>query len=240
MLLPLPRGFDLIGILVEPTSVVAKAWEQIDLFTTRSKASRRTVLVVGAGPIGLLAAMLARQRGLRCHVADTALSPRRSRLLAQMGVTPHRTAASGLAAQPGIVIEASGDPGAIEQVIAAYLPNSVTALLGVCHRPTGSTTDFAAINDELVLTNRVVFGSVNANTRHYVTAIEALSASDRSMLDSLITRRVGLHEAASALTADADDIKTAIVFPGASTPKHVVAAEGSVASPNPSGAACRT
>jgi threonine dehydrogenase-like Zn-dependent dehydrogenase len=239
MLLPLPPGFDLIGILVEPTSVVAKAWEQIDLFTTRSKASRGSVLIIGAGPIGLLAAMLARQRGLQCHVADTLLSSRRSRILAQMGVTPHPTAASGLATQPDIVIEASGNPGAIEEVIAAYLPNSVTVLLGVCHRRTAPTADFAAINDDLVLTNRVVFGSVNANTRHYVTAIKALGAADPAVLDSLITRQVKLEDAACALTADGDDIKTAIVFPVTTTPKHVASSEGSVGSGNTRGRACR-
>src|SRR6478609_2603472 len=51
----------LLGVLLEPTTVVSKAWEQVQLVGQRAYWEPRTVLVTGAGPIGLLAALVARQ-----------------------------------------------------------------------------------------------------------------------------------------------------------------------------------
>src|SRR5690606_26938007 len=52
------------GVVLEPASVVAKAWDHIERIGARSRAWHpRRVLVTGAGPIGLLAALMARQRG---------------------------------------------------------------------------------------------------------------------------------------------------------------------------------
>ncbi|HVK35457.1 MAG TPA: alcohol dehydrogenase catalytic domain-containing protein, partial [Microlunatus sp.] len=59
-----------VGVLMEPTSVVAKAWEQVERIGARAWFEPRSVLVTGAGPIGLLAALLGRQRGLDVHVLD--------------------------------------------------------------------------------------------------------------------------------------------------------------------------
>ncbi len=59
------------GVLVEPTSVVAKAWDHTERIGRRSRAWQpQTLLVTGAGPIGLLAAMMGAQRGLDVHVLD--------------------------------------------------------------------------------------------------------------------------------------------------------------------------
>src|SRR5688500_10072737 len=56
-----------VGMLMEPTTVVAKAWEQVERIGARAWFEPETVLVTGAGPIGLLAALLGRQRGLDVH-----------------------------------------------------------------------------------------------------------------------------------------------------------------------------
>jgi threonine dehydrogenase-like Zn-dependent dehydrogenase len=58
------------AVLLEPTSVVAKAWEHIDRIGQRAAWQPRSAIVTGAGPIGLLAALLAVQRGLEVHVLD--------------------------------------------------------------------------------------------------------------------------------------------------------------------------
>src|ERR1035437_6698756 len=60
----------ILGVLLEPTSVVAKAWEDVDRIGGRAHWAPTTVLVTGAGPIGLLAALLGIQRGLEVHVVD--------------------------------------------------------------------------------------------------------------------------------------------------------------------------
>ena len=43
-----------VGTLMEPTTVVVKAGEQVDRIGARAWYEPRTVLVTGAGPIGLL------------------------------------------------------------------------------------------------------------------------------------------------------------------------------------------
>ena len=59
------------GVLVEPTSIVAKAWDHTERIGRRSRAWQpKTLLVTGAGPIGLLAALMGAQRGLEVHVLD--------------------------------------------------------------------------------------------------------------------------------------------------------------------------
>src|SRR3954464_11688287 len=60
----------LLGVLLEPTTVVTKAWEQVLMIGHRAFWEPHTVLVTGAGPIGLLAALVGKQHGLEVHVLD--------------------------------------------------------------------------------------------------------------------------------------------------------------------------
>src|ERR1700684_3062350 len=60
-----------LGVLLEPATVVAKAWDHTERIGRRSRSWQpKTLLVTGAGPIGLLAALLGAQRGLDVHVLD--------------------------------------------------------------------------------------------------------------------------------------------------------------------------
>ena len=78
-----------LGVLLEPASVVAKAWEQIERIGGRARWQPRRVLVTGAGPIGLLAALLGRQRGLGRHVLDQVTDGPKPELVADLGATYH-------------------------------------------------------------------------------------------------------------------------------------------------------
>src|SRR5215204_7659858 len=64
------RSLGLLGVLLEPTTVVTKAWEQVQAVGQRAFWEPSNVLVTGAGPIGLLAALIGQQRGLEVHVLD--------------------------------------------------------------------------------------------------------------------------------------------------------------------------
>ncbi|HOW65477.1 MAG TPA: alcohol dehydrogenase catalytic domain-containing protein [Candidatus Paceibacterota bacterium] len=67
----------ILGVLLEPMSVVTKAWEQVLAVGRRAFWEPKTVLVTGAGPIGLLGALLGRQLGLEVHVlARTQTGPK--------------------------------------------------------------------------------------------------------------------------------------------------------------------
>ena len=63
-----------------------------------------------------------------------------------------------------------------------------------------------------MLDNDVVFGSVNANRRHYEMAADALARADKNWLRQLITRRVCLEHWSEALQDRPDDIKVVIDF----------------------------
>jgi len=54
----------ILGVLLEPTTVVAKAWEQILAIGQRTFWEPETVLVIGAGPIGVMTALALRARGV--------------------------------------------------------------------------------------------------------------------------------------------------------------------------------
>jgi threonine dehydrogenase-like Zn-dependent dehydrogenase len=64
----------------------------------------------------------------------------------------------------------------------------------------------------MVLENRVVFGTVNANLRHYHAAARALARAERAWLERLITRRVALDDWHAAYEKRAGDVKTVLVF----------------------------
>jgi threonine dehydrogenase-like Zn-dependent dehydrogenase len=69
-----------------------------------------------------------------------------------------------------------------------------------------------ALATDAVLKNLVMFGSVNANRRHYYRAAKVLAAADRSWLEQLVTRRVRPDEVQQALQRAPDDIKVVMDF----------------------------
>ena len=62
----------ILGVLLEPMTVITKAIEQVFLAGQRAFWEPRTALVTGAGPIGLLAALRLSVRNLQVHVLDRA------------------------------------------------------------------------------------------------------------------------------------------------------------------------
>ena len=70
--------------------------------------------------------------------------------------------------------------------------------------------DLGRLNRTLVLENDVVFGSVNANRRHYEAAASALARADPAWLARLISRRVPLDRWAEALDRRPDDVKVVL------------------------------
>src|SRR3954453_1990227 len=85
----LDPSLGLLGVLTEPTSIVVKAWQQIDLAHQLSCRPLDSVLVTGTGPIGLLAALLASQRGLRVRARGRAREGLKPRLVEALGGQYH-------------------------------------------------------------------------------------------------------------------------------------------------------
>ena len=199
------------GVLIEPASVVAKAWDQIDKIGRRAFWAPQRVLVIGAGPIGLLAALLGVQRGFEVHVLDRHDDGPKPQLVADLGATYH-TGSVGDAGTADIVLECTGVPALIIDAMHGARPNGIVCLLGVSAAGKQMPVDTGALNRELVLENNVIFGSVNANRSHYEQGALALKRADPRWLDRLITRRVPLTDWAAALESQPDDVKTVIRF----------------------------
>ncbi len=201
-----------VGMLLEPTSVVAKAWDHIERIGARAEWQPQTALVTGAGPIGLLAALLATQRGFAVHVLDRAETGPKPDLVRALGATYHTGSVGQLDLVPDVVVECTGAPSVVLDAMCKAGPTGIVCLTGVSSG--GRTLDFdaGALNRELVLENNVVFGSVNANRRHWDLAAAALARADQSWLNALITRRVPVAAYAEAYTPTGDDIKVVLDF----------------------------
>ena len=201
-----------VGMLMEPTSVVAKAWDQIERIGRRAYFSPERVLVTGAGPIGLLAALLGAQRGLEVHVLDLNTDGPKPELARALGAHYHSTDVETVAseASPDVVIEATGVPEVVLDAMEHNAAAGIVCLTGVSPRGREVTVDAGGLNRDLVLENDVVFGSVNANQRHFELAAQALARADRSWLERMITRRVPLADFATAVEKQPDDVKVVL------------------------------
>ena len=114
------RSLGLLGVLLEPTTVVAKAWEQVAAVGQRAFWEPRTVLVTGAGPIGLLAALIATQRGLEVHVLDRMEAGAKPELVRALGATYHSGSVGNVGFEPDIIVECTGVGQVITDAIQAW------------------------------------------------------------------------------------------------------------------------
>ena len=203
-----------LGVLVEPASVLAKAWDHIERIGARTRTWRpRSVLVTGAGPVGLLAALMARQRGLEVHVFDRHARGPKPELVASLGGVYHYGGVEQLPdLQPGVIIECTGAAAVVAEVVQRCGSDGIVCLAGISSG--GRTLDFdiGGFNRQTVLRNDVIFGTVNANRAHYEAAVAALAKSDPAWLSRMISRRVPLERWAEAFEARPDDVKVVIDF----------------------------
>jgi threonine dehydrogenase-like Zn-dependent dehydrogenase len=201
-----------VGMLMEPTTILAKAWDQIERIGRRAYFAPKRVLVTGAGPIGLIAALLGAQRGFEVHVLDRNEKGLKPKLVRDLGGHFHTTDVATVAkrALPDIIIEATGVPELIFEAMAHNAAFGTVCLTGVSPRGRSLTVDLGGLNRDLVLENDVVFGSVNANLAHYALAADALGRADRSWLERLISRRVPLEDFQDAVEKRDDDVKVVL------------------------------
>jgi threonine dehydrogenase-like Zn-dependent dehydrogenase len=208
----LDASLESVGVLMEPTTILAKAWDHIEKIGARAYTEQKRVLITGAGPIGLMAALLGSQRQLEVHVLDRVESGLKPDLVRDLGATYHSTSIEEAigACEPDVIIEATGVGQLVFDAMQNTQPGGIVCLTGVS--PTGRhlDVDAGAVNRELVLENDVVFGSVNANLGHYEMARDALAAADRDWLERVITRRVPLSQFEDALDRRDDDVKVVL------------------------------
>jgi threonine dehydrogenase-like Zn-dependent dehydrogenase len=131
-------------------------------------------------------------------------------LVRDLGAHYHTGPVQPLARGADVVIECTGVGQLVFDAIGTSTPGSIVCLTGISSGGRPLAVDVAALNRSMVLENDVVFGSVNANRRHYEKAAQALAEADPAWLQRLITRRVPLERWHEALQRQPNDVKPII------------------------------
>jgi glucose 1-dehydrogenase len=200
----------ILGVLLEPTTVVAKAWEEIERVGNRAKWEPKTAVITGAGPIGLLAALLGVQRGLEVTVIDQMESGLKPDLVAALGARYHTGTIESGGDPPDIIMECTGVDSLVFDAMDHLAAGGVVCLTGVSSGGRSIGIDMGLLNRDMVLENEAIVGSVNANRRHYEAGAAALAKADRGWLERVVSRKVPLDQWDKALDRQPDDVKVVI------------------------------
>ncbi|TMB67336.1 MAG: hypothetical protein E6J43_08745 [Chloroflexi bacterium] len=223
-LVKLPDELTSVGVLLEPLTIAEKALDQIERIQSRLVWQPDRAVVLGAGPVGLLAALALRLRELEVYVYDRAEPGLKSELVEAMGAhyiwAEKRRLDHKLADEIGpidVIFEATGYSPLAFDAMDTVAPNGIVCLSGVSGG--GRTVQVSAdhLNLELVLGNRVVFGTVNANRRHFEAGVQHLSEIEArwpGLLSRIITTRLPMNRFAEALQRQPGNVKAVVeVFP---------------------------
>lgn len=221
-----PPAVAQIGVLMEPLSIAEKGLAQLRRIQERLRWEPRTVLVLGAGPVGLLATAVFRAEGFQVFTAALGPAPnRRADLVEQMGAgylntqeTPVRELGRRLG-RIDIIFEATGNSAVAFEALESLSTNGILCLASVTpgDRRTEVPTDL--LNLQMVLGNKVVFGTVNANRSHFEAGAQHLEQFQQlwpGTIAQFITHRFPLREFEAALRQqrDRDSIKVALDLTG--------------------------
>ncbi|WP_159881377.1 glucose 1-dehydrogenase [Paenibacillus puerhi] len=211
------------GVLTEPQSIVEKVWDEVQRIQQRLVWQPKTAVILGSGPLGLLASLTCRCLGLETLVwSKSAADSAAADIVRQCGAEFQQSdswkaengqgsqgnltesAASGLIAflqskgkQADLIIECTGYSPLAFESMRALGPNGVLALLGVTPGQTHIEIPADLINRELVLENKCIIGSVNASRKDFETGLYRLKRMEElfpGILDRLMTDRLTLEQ----------------------------------------------
>jgi threonine dehydrogenase-like Zn-dependent dehydrogenase len=216
----LPEALSEVGVLLEPLTIVEKGINQVFLMQhARMKWKPTKALVLGAGAVGLLATALLRLRGL--EVSTVARKPQdsmKAKLVASTGasyVDSEETPLSSMENRFDIVFEATGASSVALEAQNLCEANGVVSFVGI-YRSKVATEDAGGVFTNLVLGNRLYFGSVNANISYFKQGVQDLMGMSRrgnGFLERIITERVSVPEWEKAYSPRGeDDVKTILQF----------------------------
>lgn len=213
-LVKVPKPLADVAVLIEPLTVVSKAGIQARAILDRLpyEPGLQRGLVLGAGPVGLLAAMVLVANGYQTVVySREPEGGEKGRLVKSLGASYISAATApieNLAEHTGefdVVLEAVGFAPVMMAATRSLHANGVVALTGIPAEGAAAEVSVGRALRDLVLKNQVVFGTVNAGRRDYLSAIQQLEQFMILFPESvrtLITRRRPLGEAKKMLAGD--------------------------------------
>ncbi|MCP9493419.1 MAG: glucose 1-dehydrogenase [Pyrinomonadaceae bacterium MAG19_C2-C3] len=177
-------------------------------------------VVLGAGPVGLLGAMMLVANGFETYVYSRAGSDdTRGGLIESFGakfIKAETHTVEQMAQEVGgidVVYEAVGASQLAFDVIKVLDTNAVFVFTGIPGRKGAVEIDIDAIMRNLVLKNQIVFGTVNAARSHYEAAISDIEKFEQQFPDAvrgLITGRFKIDEALPLLRQGSQGIKSVV------------------------------
>jgi len=196
-----PQGLSHLHVLMEPMSCAAKAVQQAYEAQRRMKVWRpKLAYVLGSGQIGLLTTLALRLRGLQVHTIARAPSPHLKSSIVE-GFEAHyvstkETSLQDLVKQtgrPDLVVDATGHSGLSFDAMELIGHNGVVVWTSITGGERKIEVPSDKVNIEWVLGNKLLLGSVNANSEHFELGIRDLALGEMmfpGVLEKILTSPV--------------------------------------------------
>lgn len=227
---PVDRGLRDVAVLVEPLTIAEKALIEVREIQKRLPwgGGPHRAVVLGAGPVGLLGAMVLVNAGFETHVYSRAPKPNAKAAVAEaIGaryLSSEQTTIAQMAEQVGnidLIYEAAGAPQFAFEVLKHLGSNGIYVFTGVPRREDPVVFDTERIMLNLVLKNQVVLGVVNAGPQAFANAVRDIgifAARWPQGLRAMITGRFPLEAFHDPVMGKAGGIKNVIAISGTGRP----------------------
>jgi glucose 1-dehydrogenase len=223
--IPIPTSLESVGVLAEPLTIIEKSMRQVDRIHQDRlpwwEPSR--ALVLGAGPIGILATMLLRSRGFEVVTAARTPKPHTAASVIEATgasyVSTREDSLTGVAGRMGnidVILDCSGAGGLGFEGMQLLGVNGVLVLLGVNSGDYRAELPVNAINNGIVAGNKTVVGCVNAAKEDFSNAVLHLGEFEQrwpDLMGRMFTERIPFEgEVESIVDKTPNSIKTLIEF----------------------------
>ncbi len=231
----IPAALRSVGVLIEPLTIAEKAFRQVWDVQERlpwaapqpshsgvGEKHGHDALVLGAGPVGILGAMLLVSLGFDTYVYSREPTDGVKAAIVEAAGAHYISAADHdvadlprLVDDIDLVYEACGATGLAFGVLQLLAPNAVFVFTGVPGRKAPIEIDAAELMRNLVLKNQIVFGTVNAGPFAFENAIKDLERfleTAPKAVEGLITGRYPLEAYADLLSGNVHGIKNVVAL----------------------------
>ncbi len=224
-IVPVPEEHEEVAVLLEPLTIAEKGVFQAFAAQKRMAWKPKSAVVLGVGPLGVLCAMVLRNMAIDTFaVGRGPLDPIRQEFLEAIGV-PYLTSTEipinelpkKLGRPLDFILEATGSSQVAFDAMQSLGINGVLCLMGVSggHKRLEVPTD--EINLDVVLGNKLIFGSVNANRKYFEMGIRHFGEFERrwpGLLRKFITKRVGMEGFMEGIQRDKAQLKVVVEVEG--------------------------
>jgi threonine dehydrogenase-like Zn-dependent dehydrogenase len=231
-MVPVPPELRDVAVLAQPLSVAEAAlrlledvqrrlpWSE-DLEGSTGRPAGRVAVVIGAGPVGALAALALRVRGYETLLYSREPRGKKSALVESFGVgwssrrdeTPEE-----LARRVGpidVMLDAAGASPLAFEALPSLGPNGVFVFTGIPGRKAPVPREVGNVMPGIVLRNQAVLGVTNPSADAYRAAVQDLALFARrwpTLLPQLVTSRRPFAEARDLLHGSARGLKEVLSF----------------------------